>query len=166
MFISIHLFVNKKINIMKFIKFLLIGLVSLVLLLIIFSFFLSEKGKIVERSIVIDAPKDIVFSQINDLKKWEKWSPWGAKDKTMKKITPKINELETYCKENNTITFTIEILTSDKPVSDTLQEYVKENNIGMTIMVAPKRSFFEALFHRSATREMAFSSTVPLLVFH
>ena len=84
----------------------------------------------------------------------------------LEKIQPHIDKLEEYCKENDPITFTIEILTSDKSVSDTLQAYVEENKIGMTIMVAPKRSFFEALFHRSATKEMAFSSTVPLLVFH
>ena len=69
---------------MQLIKRLLLGLLALLLLLVVFSFFLPEKGNLVERSTVIDAPKDVVFEQINNLKNWEKWSPWAKMDNTMK----------------------------------------------------------------------------------
>lgn len=38
----------------------------------------------VERSIVIDAPNDIVWEQVKFFKNWESWSPWYADDSTMK----------------------------------------------------------------------------------
>jgi uncharacterized protein YndB with AHSA1/START domain len=39
----------------------------------------------VERSIRIDAPPERIFAHINDLTKWEAWSPWEKMDPTMKK---------------------------------------------------------------------------------
>lgn len=38
----------------------------------------------VERSAVIDAPADQVFPHVNDLKKWDDWSPWAKKDPNSK----------------------------------------------------------------------------------
>ncbi|GAB4334666.1 MAG: hypothetical protein OHK0038_12010 [Flammeovirgaceae bacterium] len=37
-----------------------------------------------ERSIVINAPIEKVFAGVNDLKNWEKWSPWKDQDPTLK----------------------------------------------------------------------------------
>ena len=37
----------------------------------------------VERSIVIDAPANAVFEQINDLHEWTNWSPWEHIDPNM-----------------------------------------------------------------------------------
>jgi uncharacterized protein YndB with AHSA1/START domain len=34
----------------------------------------------VERSAKINAPPEIVFAQVNDLRKWETWSPWAKLD--------------------------------------------------------------------------------------
>lgn len=34
----------------------------------------------VERSITIQAPADIVFTQVNDFHKWAAWSPWAKMD--------------------------------------------------------------------------------------
>lgn len=34
----------------------------------------------VSRSIVIAAPPAVVFTQVNDLRKWEGWSPWAKLD--------------------------------------------------------------------------------------
>ncbi|MGI8852502.1 MAG: hypothetical protein ACR2GC_04250 [Methyloceanibacter sp.] len=34
----------------------------------------------VERSTTISAPQEGVFTQVNDLKKWEPWSPWAKLD--------------------------------------------------------------------------------------
>lgn len=42
------------------------------------------KDYAVERSIVIDAPQDVVFEQVVDLRLQEGWSPWKAHDPTMK----------------------------------------------------------------------------------
>jgi len=36
-----------------------------------------------ERSIVIDAPPDVVFNEVNDLKTWDSWSSWNLNDPTM-----------------------------------------------------------------------------------
>jgi len=37
----------------------------------------------VERSLLIPAKADIVFNQINDLRKWKYWSPWHHTDPNM-----------------------------------------------------------------------------------
>lgn len=52
------------------------------LALILFSFLISSEIK-VKRSIVVNAPMDRVFEQVNDLRNWEKWSPWKRMDPTM-----------------------------------------------------------------------------------
>ena len=54
----------------------------LILALILFSFLLPADVK-VERSIIVNAPVDRVFDQVNDLRNWEKWSPWKRMDPTM-----------------------------------------------------------------------------------
>ena len=38
----------------------------------------------VEKSITINAPVEKVFEQVNNLKNWEKWSPWGNEDPSLK----------------------------------------------------------------------------------
>src|SRR6188768_2055001 len=57
-----------------------IGIV--ILALILFSFLLPKEFT-VSRSITISAPIDRVFDQVNDLRNWEKWSPWKRMDPTM-----------------------------------------------------------------------------------
>jgi hypothetical protein len=39
----------------------------------------------VERSQKIEAPSDVVFAHMNDLKAWASWSPWDKLDANMKK---------------------------------------------------------------------------------
>jgi uncharacterized protein YndB with AHSA1/START domain len=39
----------------------------------------------VERSTKIDAPASVVFSQLEDFKAWQAWSPWEKRDPAMKK---------------------------------------------------------------------------------
>ena len=87
-------------------------------------------------------------------------------EEDLTKVKSSMKKLESYCKENNSLEFTIQTLSSSSGVNQTLQNYIEQNEIDLTVMVAPKRSFFDAVFHRSATKEMAFSSNVPLLVFH
>ena len=50
--------------------------------LILFSFLLPKEIS-VSRSITINAPIDRVFEQVNDLRNWEKWSPWKRMDPMM-----------------------------------------------------------------------------------
>lgn len=38
----------------------------------------------VARSTTIAAPQEVVFDQVNELKKWEAWNPWGKLDPNMK----------------------------------------------------------------------------------
>ena len=54
----------------------------IVLALILISFLFPTKIK-VEESIEVNAPIDRVFDQVNDLRNWEKWSPWKRMDPTM-----------------------------------------------------------------------------------
>ena len=37
------------------------------------------------RSATIAAPPDVVFGQVNDLRKWEAWSPWARLDREMQR---------------------------------------------------------------------------------
>ncbi|MEP6646269.1 MAG: SRPBCC family protein [Saprospiraceae bacterium] len=54
----------------------------LILAIILFSFLLPKEVTI-SRSITINAPIDRVFDEINDLRNWEKWSPWKRMDPMM-----------------------------------------------------------------------------------
>lgn len=64
---------------MKFIKrFVFILLIFSVLIVIVSLFFPSSIE--VKRSATINTDAEIVFKQINNLKNWSKWSPWGKID--------------------------------------------------------------------------------------
>jgi uncharacterized protein YndB with AHSA1/START domain len=54
----------------------------LLLAVILFSFLLPTEVT-VSREIRINAPMDRVFEQVNDLRNWEKWSPWKRMDPMM-----------------------------------------------------------------------------------
>lgn len=62
----------------------IIGIVLLVFVILFFgiAFFLPSEVH-VERSKVIPAKAEVVFTQINDLQKWEDWSPWHKMDPDM-----------------------------------------------------------------------------------
>src|ERR1051326_1899822 len=68
---------------MKIVKGILITLVILVLIIVAVGF-LSPRHVQVERSLTMKAPQEIVHAQINNLKNWNKWSPWYKLDTTMK----------------------------------------------------------------------------------
>lgn len=67
---------------MKIFKRIGIGLVAIIALLVVVSFFLPSKAH-VERSLVMKADESVIFEQINNLKNWEKWSPWHKMDPKM-----------------------------------------------------------------------------------
>lgn len=68
---------------MKIIKKIAIGIIVLILLVIITSIFLPSKVH-VERSVKIISKPSVAFDFVNDLKKWNEWSPWYKLDTTTK----------------------------------------------------------------------------------
>lgn len=65
------------------IKKILITLLVVVVVLAGIGFLLPAKVR-VERKMVMNAPVENVFSQVNVLKNWPAWSPWAKKDPNMK----------------------------------------------------------------------------------
>ena len=68
---------------MKIIKGILVALVVIALIITVVGF-LSPQQMRVERSLMINAPSEIIHEQINNLKNWTKWSPWYKMDTAMK----------------------------------------------------------------------------------
>ena len=68
---------------MKILKIIGIILLVLVLVVVVLGLF-APKTYSVERTVVIDAPKDLVFRHIKYWKNWQEWSPWAAQDTSMK----------------------------------------------------------------------------------
>lgn len=67
---------------MKVLK--VIGIIVLILIAVIIVLGLVAPKKYnVERSVVIDAPKELVFEHVKYWRNWQKWSPWAAQDPTM-----------------------------------------------------------------------------------
>lgn len=64
---------------MKILKRILAVVLLLIGVLLLISFFLPSMVH-VQRSMVMNAPTEVVFDQINTLKNWEKWSPWLKMD--------------------------------------------------------------------------------------
>lgn len=67
---------------MKILKYLLF----LLLLIIIGSaiYFGTKDGTYnIQDSMIIPAPPEVVFNQVNDYKNWEKWGPWKKQDSTI-----------------------------------------------------------------------------------
>ncbi|MEM6393793.1 MAG: SRPBCC family protein [Planctomycetota bacterium] len=65
--------------------------IAVVLVLLIAAFvvmgLLLPTDYVVERSVVIDAPRDAVHGLVADLAEWDKWEPWSAEDPTVV-VTP------------------------------------------------------------------------------
>jgi hypothetical protein len=58
-----------------------LGLIVVVLVVVVA---LQPADFRVARSATMSAPAPVVFSQVNDLHKWEAWNPWQKKDPAMK----------------------------------------------------------------------------------
>lgn len=67
---------------MKILKYLLLGIVSLLVLLGLISFALPSAYKI-QRSIDINAPMQVVYPMVYDPKAWAKWGVWNRRDPGM-----------------------------------------------------------------------------------
>jgi hypothetical protein len=66
---------------MKILKKIAIGFIALIVVFAAIGLLIPRVSS-VERSLVIQAPAEVIFQQVNDLKRNEAWSPW--KDSTMK----------------------------------------------------------------------------------
>ena len=64
-------------------KKILIGLAALVLIFVIVVSLQPSEFR-VERSATIAAPQTSVFEHVNDLRKWDSWSPWAKLDPNAK----------------------------------------------------------------------------------
>jgi len=53
-----------------------------------------------------------------------------------------------------------------KTVTKGLNQYIKENDIDLAIMVAHKRNLWERIMQKSITKAMAITTKVPILVYH
>lgn len=67
---------------MKTIKIIAIALGSLIAVFFILALVAPNQYK-VERTVLIDAPKEVVFKNVKYWSNWHKWSPWAEMDKTM-----------------------------------------------------------------------------------
>ncbi len=66
--------------------FVYAGIVVLIVIIALVIFIATRPPNFhVERSAQINAPGDVVFSIINDLHQWGRWSPWDKRDPEMKK---------------------------------------------------------------------------------
>ncbi len=74
---------------MKALKYIGISIVILLLIFVGFGY-MQDKEVSVSRSVVVNAPMEVVFDQFNNLEKRLLWSPWEAQDSTMK---PKLGEI-------------------------------------------------------------------------
>jgi effector-binding domain-containing protein len=64
---------------MNLLKRISIVILVFVLIIVGVSLFLPSTFSL-ERKIIIDADKEQVFKQVNDLENWRNWSPWALKD--------------------------------------------------------------------------------------
>ncbi|EAQ79691.1 SRPBCC family protein [Blastopirellula marina] len=70
--------------ILKIIIGVVVALAGLVVIVVIAAM-LQPNEFSVQRSLSMSAPPEIAFAHVNDLKKWEAWSPWEKLDPNMRK---------------------------------------------------------------------------------
>lgn len=66
----------------KFLKIFLVSLAAFLVVFLLLGLFVSKEMEL-ERSIVIDAPEELVKENIVDFEKMRAWSPWAEMDTTM-----------------------------------------------------------------------------------
>jgi len=67
---------------MKFVKWLIVAVAVLLGLFVAVTFFLPQ-DYYVERTVEINAPAAVVYSQVADLEAWQEWNPWSDLDPDM-----------------------------------------------------------------------------------
>lgn len=64
-------------------KIFLIALAAIVVVFVVVVAMQPSEFR-VARSVAMSAPAPAVFAQVNDLRKWEAWSPWAKRDPAMR----------------------------------------------------------------------------------
>jgi uncharacterized protein YndB with AHSA1/START domain len=85
---------------MRFLKRLFIGLALLVAAFLVVVWFQPDDYRLT-RTTVIAAPAGRVFAQVNDLKKWDDWSPWAKLDPNVKVTGPQSGPGATFMWDGN-----------------------------------------------------------------
>lgn len=67
--------------------------------------------------------------------------------------------------ENYPFPFTDFAVVGSRSITDGLDEFVRERKVDILALFIPNRRLWERLFHTSFTKQMAFHSKTPLLVF-
>lgn len=80
---KIIILLDKQHNMKKFLRFLLVLILILVVAFVVLGL-IAKKDYHIERSIIIKAPKEVVFRQMVEYKNWPNWSPWYEMEPTMK----------------------------------------------------------------------------------
>jgi effector-binding domain-containing protein/type III secretory pathway component EscS len=70
-------FMNKTITI-------ILGIIVVFVIVFVIAAFLGPQGFKMERSIVINAPRETIYKNISDYRNWIKWSPWAHLDSNAK----------------------------------------------------------------------------------
>lgn len=70
---------------MKILKIVFLTLIAVIVLFLGISAMMPDESK-VERSIVVNAPVETVFNEVNDFNNWDHWSPWKDYDPEMKNV--------------------------------------------------------------------------------
>jgi nucleotide-binding universal stress UspA family protein len=55
---------------------------------------------------------------------------------------------------------------SNTEVTEAIEKHISDHNVDMLVMAKHSRSFFDRLFHRSLSKQMAYHTKIPLLVLH
>lgn len=66
-------------KVLKIISIIILGLIAIEVI----AGLLAPKKCHVERTVVINAPRALVFTHVNYWKNWQDWSPWAERDSTM-----------------------------------------------------------------------------------
>ncbi|MEL7120487.1 MAG: universal stress protein, partial [Bacteroidota bacterium] len=66
---------------------------------------------------------------------------------------------------NENVTFKLTHIESENVLKG-LNRYAEDQQADLMIMSTGQRAFFDQLFHRSLTQQMAFHTRIPLLIFH
>ncbi|MCB9235815.1 MAG: SRPBCC family protein [Bacteroidia bacterium] len=69
---------------MKTLKKILIGLIVIGAVFTLLMMVIAPNQAKIERTTTINAALPVVFNQVNNVKNWQKWSPWYEKDTTAK----------------------------------------------------------------------------------
>jgi polyketide cyclase/dehydrase/lipid transport protein len=65
-------------------KKVLIAILGLIVLVLVGATLILPREVPVERKVVVDAAPDRIYPYLVDLKKWQEWNAWAAKDPNMK----------------------------------------------------------------------------------